>query len=119
MTGNKKRILHVEDDASTQVYIKGLLQNEGDVVCVRSLKEATEQLDKNSFDLILLDFTLPDGSGQKIIKHIIPLIPRPAVIVLSGHELTSTLAGVDKVLTKGRYKEEDLVKLVHKLLHKP
>ncbi len=117
MAGAMKRVLHVEDDVSTQVYIKGLLRNEAEVFSSRSLEDALDQLQNNSFDLIILDFTLPDGSGQEIIQNIVPLIPRPAVIVLSGHELTTTMAGVDKVLTKGRYKEEDLIKLVHELLH--
>lgn len=64
----------------------------------------------------MLDFTLPDGSGQTLLRHLRALVDSPAVIVLSGHELVRDIPGVDKVLTKGRYQLKDLVDYVQELL---
>ena len=113
---NSKRILHIEDEETTQLYIKELLSDEGDIFQVSNIADAKDLLDNQVFDLVLLDFTLPDGSGQILIEYIGSLKPVPAVIVLSGHELIIDIPGVVKVLTKGRYQDDDLVKLVHSIL---
>ena len=115
---NNKRILHVEDEETTQIYIKSLLKEQGELVQVSSISEAEQLFDNQEFDLVLLDFTLPDGSGQNLIKQVQSLNPAPPIIVLSGHELTKNIPGVEKVLTKGRYQDDDLVELVHSILFK-
>ena len=98
-----KRILHVEDDAAMQEYILDVLDDLGKLTQVSNLDEASHLLQDESFDLVLLDFTLPDGSGQILLKQIESLNPTPAIIVLSGHELTKDIPGVNKVLTKGAF----------------
>ncbi len=112
-----KRILHIEDEASTQVMIGGLLGDIAELVQVGSLDDANHALDSQAFDLVILDFTLPDGSGQSLLSRIKSLQPSTEVIVLSGHELTKNIPGVTKVLTKGRYKDEDLIELVRSILY--
>ena len=83
--GNK-RILHVEDDQTTQLEIRGVLAGLADLVEASNLKDAVNKIENESFDIILLDFTLPDGSGQELLERINSLPLSPAVIVLSSHE---------------------------------
>lgn len=111
-----KRILHVEDDKTFQLEVDVVLKDITEIVHVDNIKDAKEKLDNESFDLILLDFTLPDGSGQALLKKIHALKNSPPVIVLSGHELTKDIPGVVKVLTKGRYKYDDFIKLIKKTI---
>jgi len=112
----KKRILHVEDDDSTLLMIQGAIGELGELVQTSSVEEARKLLSNEQFNLVLLDFTLPDGSGQVLLRQLRELKESPTVIVLSGHELVRDIPGVDKVLTKGRYQMKDLVSYVTDIL---
>jgi len=115
---SKKRILHVEDDESTLLMIQGAIGGLGELTQTNSIEEARSLLSNEQFKLVLLDFTLPDGSGQALLRQIRGLIEPPTVIVLSGHELVRDIPGVDKVLTKGRYQLKDLVSYVENILQR-
>lgn len=78
MNGNSKRILHVEDSKSFQQYIGALLAGIVEITCANTLKEARVLIKDSRFDLVLLDFTLPDGSGSDLINELAehtPLFP--------------------------------------------
>ena len=60
-------ILLVEDDTSIIRNLAALLEQEGfSVVCAATQREALAALADGSFDLLLLDLSLPDGSGYAI-----------------------------------------------------
>ncbi len=89
------KILVVEDALEYQIMIKNSLGRDLNIEVCGSLSEAREKLKAVLFDLILLDVTLPDGSGFEFCSelqnhestHKIP------VIFLSGRN-----AVTDKVL---------------------
>lgn len=61
------RILLVEDDIDIIEKLQELLKAEGfQVVTAQRQAQALALLDENRFDLILLDISLPDGSGYAI-----------------------------------------------------
>lgn len=61
------KILLVEDDKTIIENLKELLKIEGyEVVTAMRQAEALDILDEERFDLILLDISLPDGSGYAI-----------------------------------------------------
>ena len=61
------KILLVEDDVSIIEKLEELLKGEGfQVVTAQRQEQALSLLDENKFDLILLDISLPDGSGYAI-----------------------------------------------------
>lgn len=65
------RLLLVEDDENLVFGIQYTLSNEGyEVVVAGSLEEARQALQIESIDLILLDVTLPDGSGYQLCSEI-------------------------------------------------
>lgn len=61
------RILLVEDDLNIIENLKELLKGEGfEVITAMRQSQALDFLDEQKFDLILLDISLPDGSGYAI-----------------------------------------------------
>ena len=51
-----------------------------------TVKEACVKIRNSNFGLILLDLTLPDGSGFDIIRYVKELKLTPKIIVISAHD---------------------------------
>jgi DNA-binding response OmpR family regulator len=116
MNGNSKKILHVEDSKSLQQYIGAILSGIAGITWASTLKEARLQIRDSRFDLLLLDFTLPDGSGSDLINELAEKDPTIPIIIFSAHDITNTMINVSKVFVKGQYIEQDLIKAVQSLL---
>lgn len=68
---NNKRILMVDDEVHILELVNFHLKKEGyDTVLVESGSEALEKISKEEFDLIILDWMLPQMDGIDILKHI-------------------------------------------------
>ena len=81
------KILIVEDDASLSEIIHRALVAEGYVVETAStFFEADSKLAGYSYDCILLDVMLPDGSGLKLLEHLRALGKRENVIIISARD---------------------------------
>ena len=81
---NKHSILIVEDDASLRESIKNILTRRSYLVSEsKSVKTADNELGSRTFDLILLDLTLPDGSGMDILKRVSEEY-KNRIIIISG-----------------------------------
>ena len=67
---NQRHILLVEDDKPLREALgKFLGQNDFRVTQSACLADAMGQLQANSFDLVLLDLTLPDGNGLELLER--------------------------------------------------
>ena len=115
MNGNSKRILHVEDSKSLQQYIGAILSGIAEITWAGTLNEARLLIKDSKFDLVLLDFTLPDGSGSDLIGELAAQDPTIPIIIFSAHDITNTMINVSKVFVKGQYNEQDLIKTVRSL----
>jgi len=81
------RILFVEDDPDTASAMSRLLTYCGhDVQTAASVTEAVRTWSGGSFDLLISDLGLPDGTGRDILRAIAGTEPVKA-IVISGHAL--------------------------------
>lgn len=65
-----KRILLVEDDRTLGDVLRAELSKEFSVQWSSTKAEALQQLQKNRFDLLILDIGLPDGTGFEIAESI-------------------------------------------------
>jgi len=115
MNINTKRILHVEDTKSQQLYIGAILAGIADMTWAGTLKEARSLIKDSRFDLVLIDFTLPDGSGSDLINELAAQDPPIPVIVFSAHELTNNMVNVRNVFVKGHFREQDLIDVVRSI----
>ena len=62
------KILLVEDDITFSQLLQGFLQKHGHAIdAVQSVKASVKLLEQNEYDLLLLDYRLPDGNGLEIL----------------------------------------------------
>ncbi|SDV48464.1 response regulator [Chitinasiproducens palmae] len=86
-----RRILIVEDDPQLRENIGLLLKaNDVEIDGVGTIADALAKLDEKRFDCVVMDLTLPDGSGYDLLRDMANGAPHsyPPVIVYTGRSLT-------------------------------
>ncbi len=100
------RILIIEDEMTMNRMLSEVLKEFGyqnDVA--ESLADGRYYLDIRNYDLVLLDWMLPDGDGIDLIPEIKEKRPKTAVIVVSARddkesEIAALRAGADDYIRK-------------------
>ena len=78
-------ILVVEDDAVIASALRDALDDEGYHAIVSStVADAARQARTSHPSLVLLDWGLPDGSGEDVVRAIRPVDPSVPIIVISA-----------------------------------
>lgn len=112
---SRPRILHVEDNIDVIQVTQALLEEDADYTYASSLAAARHELEKNHFDLLLLDLTLPDGSGLELLDA---LSPDTKVIVFSGLDPNITLKQhVSAALTKATTSNKQLLATIKQVIN--
>lgn len=92
----QNRILLVEDDTS---LIDGLeytlVKNSFDVRVAQTAQEALALFDQDTFDLLLLDLTLPDGTGFDICRSVRRHSEVPIIFLTASDEEVNVVMGLD------------------------
>lgn len=108
------RLLCIEDSHEFYLYLTGVLA-EHDLTSVGSLSDAFKLLDsgRDSFDLILLDISLPDGNGVKSLSALKEkLVSKftPIIVISSNDDVLTKVAafgvGADDYIQKPPSSEE-------------
>ncbi len=100
------KILVVEDDLALNAGLCFELDSGGFLtVAAYSCQKARKLLEEGSFDLVILDVNLPDGSGFHLCKEIKASIPGLPVIFLTANDLEEDEVkgfelGADDYITK-------------------
>jgi putative nucleotidyltransferase with HDIG domain len=83
------RILVVDDEPHVRSMIAATLERQGyDVQMAGGGHEASETLDRNTFDLVLTDIVMQDGSGIALLEQIHAQRPNlPVVMVTAIHDI--------------------------------
>ncbi|MBU4209513.1 MAG: response regulator [Proteobacteria bacterium] len=80
------KILIVDDEARMRDSLKILLSNEGyNIQTGCNGKEAIECLNKDSYDIVLLDMIMPGMNGHQVMDFIKSHYPDTLVIIMTGH----------------------------------
>jgi serine phosphatase RsbU (regulator of sigma subunit) len=93
-------ILLIEDDLGDALLVQEFL-DDGDLgarmIVARSFGEARQLLDADAsaFQCVLVDLSLPDADGLDMLREVLGLAPRAAVLVLTG--LNDAQVGVSAV----------------------
>ncbi|MEA4906452.1 MAG: response regulator transcription factor [Chloroflexi bacterium] len=89
-------ILFVEDDNTIAMGVEYSLRQDGfQVSLAYRLEEARDLLERQPFDLVLLDLGLPDGSGYALCKEIRAAGDTPIIILSARDEESSVVLGLD------------------------
>jgi CheY-like chemotaxis protein len=85
-----RRVLVVEDDEKLRESITALLRTDGvEIAGVGTIRETLERLAAATFDCMIMDLALPDGSGYDLLERMTEQATAfPPVIVYTGRALT-------------------------------
>ncbi|MBS1238561.1 MAG: response regulator containing CheY-like receiver, AAA-type ATPase, and DNA-binding domain, partial [Deltaproteobacteria bacterium] len=103
---DRASILIVEDEASQRVLLSGLLRKEGYTVGEAGTGvDALEIFKKDVFELVLLDYKLPDTDGLTLLKKFKEINPEVEVIMVTAfgsidNAVGALKAGASEYLTK-------------------
>lgn len=114
----KARLLYVEDDPDLVSVVLALVAESADTTIAGTISEAKLLLEHDSFDLVILDVRLPDGSGLDLLElakdkdgGVTP------VIVFSGEDMNEDMARrIDAALVKSRTSNQKLLETIHNLI---
>ncbi len=116
------KILLIEDEKNIKISITYYLQKEGfKISSATNIEEACKKLEKEMYNLILLDVTLPDGNGFDLYKEVIKNKNIPVIFltaldeekdIVKGFEL-----GADDYITKPFHAGELLSRIKNVLRH--
>ena len=117
MAAGLPRILHVEDDLDIQTITATLAQDFAVFEFAATLSQARAQLQAHRFDLILLDLSLPGGSGWDLFADIGALPQRPPVVVFSATDVADgDDRGAAAILVKAQTSNEQLLSTLQRVL---
>jgi DNA-binding response OmpR family regulator len=89
-------ILVVEDELLTRRTLQELLQREGFVVTTTgTVAEAMGEVNRRTYDLVLLDILLPDGDGFAACRRIRERHRMPIIFLSTKRQLEDRVAGLE------------------------
>ena len=100
-----QKLLLLEDDITLGNGIRLALQSPSvQIRLCRTLAQARDAIEKDSFDLLILDINLPDGSGLQLLEQV-RRTSDVSVILLTANDMemdvvTGLEAGADDYITK-------------------
>lgn len=110
-------VLHVEDDADLSLVLGSAMQGKINLTAAPTLSDARKQLSNCRFDLLIVDVTLPDGSGLNLLEELRqdPGFTTP-VMILSANDVPSVVqAQVAATMVKARASESNILNEVFRL----
>jgi CheY-like chemotaxis protein len=112
-----KRILLVDDDAPSRTSIKLLLSIDRHTVTeAANASEALVLFTGAQYDLVIVDYFMPDTLGEELIKSIRQLVPQQPVLMVTAYleKLVDGGQSADIVLGKP-LNRDDLRRAITKL----
>jgi len=119
----RKRVLVVDDEPAIAEVVRGYLERDGLLVEVSgTVAEALAALGRGAPDLLVLDITLPDGSGLDVLRAAsLPGMRVPTIMLTARSDEADRVVGLelgaDDYVTKP-FSPREVVARVHALLRR-
>ncbi|MDQ6800304.1 MAG: response regulator [Acidobacteriota bacterium] len=116
----KQRVLLLDDDPSMQRLVSALLESEGYRVDVfLTGRDAMRAIDRDNYDVLLLDLMMPHEGGMTVIRELREkkpeLLHRSLILSASSNSVINSVKGeVAGVVTKP-FQSPDLINAVRGL----
>jgi two-component system response regulator AtoC len=92
------KVLVVDDDTAMREMMALALRKEGfDVQSAVSADEAWQAVNESTFDLIVTDIYLGDGTGLELLEHCHEACPEARVILVTAHGTVETAASAQRL----------------------
>ncbi|ACU05942.1 sigma-54-dependent transcriptional regulator [Pedobacter heparinus] len=90
------KILIIEDDSTFSQVLEGFFTKQGhEPQVVNNVKKAFKITDEQSFDLLLIDYRLPDGTGLDILSHVLEKgLLQPVIIMTSFNDVRTAVKSI-------------------------
>lgn len=119
-----KRVLLIDDDSEVRFNLQLFLEDEGfDCILADSAEKAIVLMEKQCFDIAIVDLRLPGMNGEEFILKTHPVCPKLKYIIHTGsmdYNVSEHLieVGLDKedIMLKPLENMNDLLKKINKLL---
>src|SRR5213592_3651874 len=117
----KPTLLIVDDEKPTREGLRAALEDRYDVYIAEDASTAMDLLERDTFQVLLTDFRLPNEDGMKLIARAKSL-PKPPVCILMtayGSEEVAVEAmkrGADDYIPKGRMQIDELEMRINRAL---
>jgi len=98
------RILIVDDHILFREGLTGLLRSQADMEVIGecgSVAEAVEHALRDQPDVVLMDFSLPDGTGLDATRTILQALPQTQIIFLTVHDNDERMISAIRAGAKG------------------
>ena len=118
------KILIIEDDLTFSQILEGFLTKNGfQVNIVHEVKKSLQVLDRQSFDLLLVDYRLPDGTGLDVLAHLREKgMSNPLIIMTSVNDVRTAVKSIQlgafDYITKP-VNPDELLMIINNALGKP
>ncbi len=86
-----RSVLIVDDEIGVRLSLKLLLKNDYEVFLAKNAEEAFSQIKERSPEVVLLDVTLPDMDGLKVLERMKQDHPDVIVVVMTGTIMTEKM----------------------------
>jgi DNA-binding NtrC family response regulator len=91
--------LIVDDDHATRSALSDVAETQGfSTATAGSLAEARDRMSDRRPDVVLIDLMLPDGLGLDLVENEAEDVPRPEVVLITGH---ATVESAIEALRRG------------------
>lgn len=117
----KINVLHVEDNQGDarlmQEFLHEVESIDFDISLIGRVDEALRCLESASFDVVLLDLSLPDAQGLDAVRRLCDAVPDSPIVVLTGLDdeslaIRAVQAGAEDYLIKGRLDGSSTVRAI-------
>ncbi len=118
---DKSKILVVDDEDALRTVLSGELASEGYAVhTAGDGDEAIQTMQKESYDLVLLDIKMPRVNGFEVLKFVKEKYPKTRVVMLTGfadlkNAIESKKLGAEDFVSKP-YDLVDLLTTIERVL---
>jgi two-component system, OmpR family, response regulator len=116
----RKRVLLLDDDPSMQRLVARILGNEGfrvDVFLTGS--QAIAALERETYDVLLLDLMMPVEGGMTVIRHLRaknpPMLKRSILLTASPESLIGALSGEVSTVVQKPFEPKQLIDAVRRM----
>jgi DNA-binding response OmpR family regulator len=100
---SQKRILVAEDDPGARASLNLLLRiDRHTVVQATNGREALALFEKEPFDLVIVDYAMPEMQGGELALHIKRIVPSQPILMVTAYyeQVVGSEMPVDAILSK-------------------